>query len=433
MTTSLMSLPGPESIIRRELANGITVLVRTNDHARSVVIAGSLDAGSLFDPSETAGLASFTASLLLRGTQSRDFATIHELLEGNGASLSITGGRHTAGFSGKSLAEDLPLLLDLLSDALRRPAFADEQVERLRGQLVTAIKIRDQDTRYVADRLFRELAYPAGHPYAVQSDGTLETVTAMTREQLAAFHGKHYGPRRMVIVIVGAVDAEHAVQLVGDYLGDWQNHDQPVLPELPPIAPIQDSHTQTSVMPGKSQADIVLGAPGPSRLSEDWMAASLANNILGVFGMYGRIGAEVREKHGMAYYSYSRLEGGLGPGPWRVIAGVNPANVAQAIEAIRHEIRRMTAEYVTGEELADNQANFIGRLPLQLESNEGVAGILLTIERYGLGLDYLQHYAADVNEVTAEAVRAAAQRYLDADAYVLAVAGPNPDPVPTPA
>lgn len=430
MTTSQMSLPGPDTIVRRELANGITVLVRTNDYARSVVITGSLDVGSLFDPPQVTGLASFTAALLLRGTLSRDFATIHEMLEGNGASLSISGGRHTAGFSGKSLAEDLPLLLDLLSDAVRHPAFADEQVERLRGQLVTALKIRDQDTRYVADRLFRELAYPARHPYAVQPDGTLETVTAITREQLVEFHRRHYGPRGMVIVIVGAVDAEQAIQLVGDYFGDWQNPDQPALPELPPVPPIQDRHAQTTVMPGKSQTDIVLGAPGPSRLSGDWMAASLANNILGVFGMYGRIGAEVREKRGLAYYSYSRLEGGLGPGPWRVIAGVNPANVTQAIDAIRHEIRRMTTECVTEEELADNKANFIGRLPLQLESNEGVAGTLLTMERYGLGLDYLQRYAADVNAVTAEDVRAVVQRYLDADAYVLAIAGPDPDPVP---
>jgi zinc protease len=426
VTASTQSLPGPDDIIRRELPNGITVLVRENAHAQSVVIAGSLDAGNLFDPSDAIGLASFVASMPLRGTAGRDFATIHEMLESNGASLSISGGRHSAGFSGKSLAEDLPMLLDLLSDALRHPAFPVEQVERLRGQLVTAIKIRDQDTRYVAGRLFRELAYPAGHPYACQSDGTLETVTGITRDQLSEFHRTYYGPRGMVMVIVGAVDAEQAIRLVEDNLGDWDNPAQPELPALPPVPPILDSRTQTFVMPGKSQTDIVLGAPGPSRLSDDWLAASLANNIMGVFGMYGRIGAEVREKHGMAYYSYSRLEGGLGPGPWRVIAGVNPANIAQAIETIRHEIRRMTTELVTEDELADNKANFIGRLPLQLESNEGVAGTLLAMERYGLGLDYLQGYAHQVNAVPAEDVRTAAQRYLDADAYVLAVAGPDP-------
>jgi len=145
--------------------------------------------------------------------------------------------------------------------------------------------------------------------------------------------------------------------------------------------------------------------------------------------MYGRIGAQVREKHGMAYYSFSRLEGGLGPGAWRVIAGVNPANVQPAVEAIREEIRRFTTEEVSDEELADNKANFIGRLPLQLESNEGVAGTILTMERYQLGLDYLRRYADEVNAVTVGDILAAAQRYLDPDVYALAIAGPESGPV----
>ena len=104
MTIHIEALPGPDDITRRELPNGLVVLVRENHHASSVVITGSLDAGSLLEPPELSGLASFTASMLLRGTDTRDFGTIYEMLEGNGASLSISGGRHTVGFSGKSLA-----------------------------------------------------------------------------------------------------------------------------------------------------------------------------------------------------------------------------------------------------------------------------------------------------------------------------------------
>ena len=113
------TLPGPQDITRRELANGIVVLVRENPHVRSVVIAGALDAGSIFEPPEALGLASFTAAMLLRGTHTRDFDTIHEMLEGNGARLGLNGGRHTVGFSGKSLGEDLPMLFDLLADGLQ--------------------------------------------------------------------------------------------------------------------------------------------------------------------------------------------------------------------------------------------------------------------------------------------------------------------------
>ncbi len=425
MNRHIQALPGPDDITRRELPNGIVVLVRENHNARSVVITGSVDAGALFDPPEVAGRASFTASMLLRGTESRDFATIHELLEGNGASLSLGGGRHTAGFSGKSLAEDLPLLVDLLADALRHPAFPAEHVERLRGQLVTGMKIREQDTRYMAGRFFRELAYPDGHPYRYSTGGEIDTVSALTRDQLIAFHHEMYGPRGMFFVIVGAVDTERAIQLVAEQFGDWQNPDQPAVPEVANAPEIRGVQVWQHIMPGKSQTDLVLGVPGPSRFAEDWQAANMANNILGVFGMYGRIGAEVREKRGMAYYSYSRLDGGMGPGAWRVAAGVNPANVDATVEAIRGEIRRMTSEPVSEEELADNKTNFIGRLPLQLENNEGVAGAISSMERYRLGLDYLRRYADLVNAITVEDVLASARYYLNPDAYALAVAGPE--------
>lgn len=419
------ALPGPDDITRREFSNGIVVLVRENHNAQSVVIAGSLNTGSLFDPADKLGLAAFVATSLMRGTEQRDFATIHELLEGSGASLSVSGGMHTTGFSGKSLAEDLPMLIDLLSDALRHPSFPERQVERLRGEIITGLKIREQDTRYMAGRVFRELAYPPSHPYSRPAEGQIQTIQSITRDQLVDFRRTHFGPKGMLIAIVGAVDADSAVGLIEQRFGDWQNPDQPDVPELPTIARLESVRTQTVVVPGKSQSDIVLGIPGPSRFADDWHAAHLANNILGVFGMYGRIGAEVREKRGLAYYSFSSLEGGPGPGAWRVVAGVNPANVAQAIESIEGEIRRITTDLVSENELADNKANFTGRLPLQLESNEGVAASLLMMERYRLGLDYLKKYTTTIAAVTAEEVLASARRYLNPNYYALAVAGPE--------
>ena len=112
--------------------------------------------------------------------------------------------------------------------------------------------------------------------------------------------------------------------------------------------------------------------------------------------MMGRVGKSVREESGLAYYAYSNLSSGLGPGAWTVSAGVNPANVEKATDLIIRELRRFVENGVTQEELSDSQANFIGRLPLSLESNAGVASALLNIERYQLGLDYYQRYAQRV-------------------------------------
>jgi zinc protease len=176
-------------------------------------------------------------------------------------------------------------------------------------------------------------------------------------------------------------------------------------------------------IPGKSEADIVMGVAGPPRRSPDFLAASLGNNILGQFGMYGRIGESVRERSGLAYHASSGLSGGIGPGPWLFIAGVDPNNLEKVIDLIRQEIARFTREPVNSEELADSQANYIGRLPLSLESNAGVASALLNLERYSLGLDYYLRYPDLIRAITPVEILETAQRYLHPDRLAVATAG----------
>jgi zinc protease len=229
----------------------------------------------------------------------------------------------------------------------------------------------------------------------------------------------------MVISIVGGIDPAQAIAQVERVLGDWSVTLQASASELPPLEPLKGITRQDVSIPGKSQASIVLGAAGPPRSSPEYYAAALGNNILGQFGMMGRIGEVVREQAGLAYYAASILSGGVGPGPWYISAGVDPGNVEQTIELILQEIRRFTNEPVSQAELSDSQANFIGRLPLSLESNAGVASALNNLERYQLGLDHYQRYAELVNAVTPESVLETAQRYLDPRRIGIAVAGPG--------
>jgi zinc protease len=422
-----LSLPGPDDIIRRELSNGIVVLMRENHASPAVVLNAILRTGAIFETRANAGLASFTAAALMRGTRKRDFQTIYEEIESIGASLSIGGAMHSTHVHGKSLAEDLPVLLDVLADAVRNPTLPEDQVERLRGEITTGLQIRQQDTRQRAALLFKELAYPPEHPYSRSARGYLDTIPGLARGELAAFHRKHCGPRGMIVVVVGAVPAEQAIAQIEAAFGDWDNPDQPDPPPLPDLVPPRQVERQDVAIPDKTQSDIVLGVPGPARTAPDWWAARMANNILGVFGLMGRLGDVVRDKLGLAYYSFSLIEGGPGPGAWQVIAGVNPGNVERAIEGIVGEIEHITSEFVTEEELDENKSNLTGLLPLQLETNEGVAGVLLLMERYQLGLDYLQRYTEIVRAITRGDVLVAAQRYLDPQAYAVAVAGSAPN------
>jgi zinc protease len=421
-TVNQHSLPGPDDITRGILPNGITVLARTNFNSPSVIIGGYLPCGSLFDPDEKLGLAEFTASALLRGSEKRDFQKTFDDLESTGANLSFSAGGHTAGFTGRCLSEDLPLLLDLLADALRRPVFPGEQVERLRAQFLTGLAIRAQDTAEMASLTFDQIVFE-GHPYARPDDGWPETIQAITRADLADFHNIHYGPRGLVLAIVGAVEPKAIAGQVAKFLGDWANPFQPELPALPELKPLKKTLTRKVKIPGKPQADLVIGTSGPRRKDPEFMPASLGNSVLGQFGMAGRIGEVVREKSGLAYYASSSLSAGIGPGAWDVSAGVNPGNVQKARDLICKEIARFVEMGVTAEELADSQSNFIGRLPLSLESNAGVVNALLNIERFDLGLDYYRRYPHLVQAVTPEDVLATACKYLHPDKLAVAIAG----------
>lgn len=417
------SLPGPDDILRRVLPNGITVLARENWSAPSVVVEGYLLAGNLDEPADLPGLASFVVGMLSRGTQRRSFAEISETIEGIGASIGFGPDRHTTTFSTKSLVEDLDTVLGVLAEELRLPAFPTEYIERVRGMRLTALAERENDTRQMAGRAFRELMY-GRHPLGRDMLGTRESLAAIQRESLVGFYEQFFRPQGMVVAVVGALKAEEAVRRVEEAFGDWTG-DRPDRAALDPLRPLSAVRRRHVVMPDKSQSDIIMGWHGLRRLDAEYDAARLANTVLGVFGMMGRLGANVRERQGMAYYAYSHMSGDRERGTWLAIAGVNPANVQRAQAAMLDEVRRLQDELVPEDELQDSKRFLVGSLPLQLETNDGVASLLVDLEWYQLGLDYLWRYEHLIEGVTTAQVQAVARKYLDPARYVVAIAGPE--------
>jgi len=417
------AIPNSDNIHRTQLDNGITLLVYENHNAPSVTLVGSVNAGSLFDDLTLTGVSSMTATSLMRGTETQDFDTIHRTLEDIGADLSYGSGRYTVGFSGKSLAEDLSTLLDMLNDTLRYPTFPADQIEQLRNQRITSMKYQENDTRYQAGRAFREALYPTTHPYHFSTAGTIDTLTTITPDHLRDFHKRHFGPQGMLLIIVGDVDAKHIIEQVQAVLGDWENDKQPSLPTPLAIESPQKIHRIDTTVAGKTQNDIVMGMFGPHRHHPLYQAATLANSILGEFGMMGRIGHSIREEGGLAYYAYSTMDVGLHTGTWRVAAGVNPKNVTLAIEKAQAELRKIISEPVSQADLEDNQSYFTGRLPLRLSTNAGLASTLLGMERYELSLDYLVHYADNIRALTVDDLLEATQTFITPDAMIISVAG----------
>lgn len=408
---------------RYKLSNDISLIVKENHYARSVVVRGYLLGGANVEPAQRPGLASFTSSAMRRGTQKHTFTEINEIVESVAASVYVNTGRHMTGFGGKSLAEDFDLLVELMADNVVCPVFPPEEIEKLRGQIITDLKEEEDDTHSMAGRHFREILYTLDHPYGRAVDGTIESVAALTRDDLLAYyHTLH--PQSGAIIVVGDINSDRVYQTLEARLGHWQPDSSPIDTTLPAPRPLADATRHVHPMMNKTQADLVLGWIGPDRRAADFYAAYVGNTILGQLGLGGRIGQSVRDTEGLAYYANSVMHGGGGPGPWFAFAGVNPAGLDKALELILAEIRRFRREPVTDTELADAKAYLTGVMPLQMETNEGVASILMDMHFYNLGDDFIARYPDIINGVTGEQILAAAQKYLDDEVYALAIAGP---------
>jgi zinc protease len=178
-------------------------------------------------------------------------------------------------------------------------------------------------------------------------------------------------------------------------------------------------------MPDKAQADVVYGFIGVRRLDPRYLAASVMNNALGQYALGGRLGDSIRERQGMAYYVFSSIDGGLGPGPLMVRAGVSAENVERTIASIDHELSAIVSEGFTEQEIAESRQYMVGALPRQLETHAGITGFLMNAELFALGLDYDRRLPDLIRNVTYEAAMEAARELLHPDRATIAVAGPE--------
>ncbi len=419
---SAMSLPGSDDIVRHEFPNGVVLLTRPNFNSPAISIRGFCPPGSAAEPDQKWGLAHFTASMLMAGTKKHAFREFHEKIESLGASLSIGSGALNSIISGQCLNEDLPQILTLLTEILESPAFPPSHFQRIKTQTLTLQAIQSQETAEMASQAFDRNIY-GQHPYGRPDLGTPKSIQDITLDDLWEFQQQFIGPQGLVIAISGGLSPEEVIKACEISLAEFENPRQEPIPPLPLHQPITSNIREHVTLKEKSQTDLVIGTMAPKTYGPDYHACRVGNSILGQFGMMGRIGEAVREKAGLAYYIQSELGAGLGPTTWQIVAGVNPDNLDKAKNLIMAELQRYLSEPVSSEELADARSQMIGRLPLSLESNAGVAGSLLNIERFGLELDYLRMQPEKLAAITPQTILEASQRYWDLDRLVITSAG----------
>jgi zinc protease len=404
--------------------NGLVLLHNRAAANPSVVVRALVRAGASRETPGEYGIAGLTGRMLRQGTQNISKAALAEELDGMGAGLSVDVGYTLISVSIKCLSGDFPRAIEILTELLRRPTFPAEELERLKGQVLTELKEMEDNTRVVSERTWRELAYPASHPYHRLTVGNTETVAAATRDDLSAFQTAWYGPNQTTLMVVGDVGFEEATEAADTQFGDWPGVRIESVQAALPASDLPARQQREVAMVGKTQADLAIGLPTLERTSPDYYALSFANHVLGRMYFMGRFGEKVRDEQGLAYYAYSELHGSYGRGAWLVRAGVNPRNLDKALLSIDAELRRFLDEGPTPQEQADGVTSLLGSLPRQLETNEGAAAVMSEIELYDLGLDYLERYPAIVRALTREQVTEVARRWIDPEHLVSAVAGP---------
>jgi zinc protease len=408
---------------RKRLDNGLRVAAIPIAGLQSTAVLLAIEAGQWFEPAGRPGVARLCAQSMLRGTTSRDAKTWADALDGIGAAARLDIGSHAATFSAQSLGGDLGALLELMADAVVRPAFAANEVELVRRQTVAQIEEDAKNTRAVAEGAWREMVYPSGHPFRHRPIGDLEVVRAATSDELREYHRGAILPDGAVLVVAGGIEAERVFDEAEKAFAGWRAAGKRV-DRRPPETKLQAATRRLDVVPDKTQSDVVLGWPGLARTDPRFVAARVTNMVFAADTFASRAGHVVRDELGLAYYVFSTISGSLGQSPWVVRMGVNPINVERAVTTTLEELRKIVDGKVSEDDLELAQDKLVGELDVARESPAGVASLLLEGEVFDLGADYAERYPAALRAVTLEQVVETARTFLPPDRHALAIAGP---------
>jgi zinc protease len=410
---------------RMVLPNGIPVLGQERSLSRSFALRVRVPAGAVYEHPEESGVAFLTARSLQRGYGGRSFDEINTRLDELGASLTVDAGREFVEARVRGLREDFTELVEMLAQTLQRPEFPAVEVDKVRSEQLGAIAEADNDTRATADRLLRRSIYPEPNPFGRRILGTSEIVATLDRDAVASYHAEVFSPVGATIAVVGGIEEfALALERLSSAFNSWDGVRRTV--DFESRLGSNGAAVRTSeAIPGKSQADIAVGVASIPRGHPDYYALDVGNLILGRLGLMGRLGAEVRDRQGLAYHASSQLEPRRDGTLWAARAGVDPENIERAVDAIKAELDRLRSDVVSDQELEDAKSYLTGVLPLALETHDGVASILLAIEEFDLELDYLDRYPEMIAAVSRDQVREAVWAHLDPTTLAIAIARPT--------
>jgi zinc protease len=354
----------------------------------------------------------------------QDKFAIAQKLGNVGAALSFSVGTGTLEVRGRCLRKDLPLLVTLLAEQLRTPAFSEQEFAKLKVQLQGAVRQQQDDPGFRAGDAFSRAIYPVGHPNRQPTaEQMLADMGNTTIADVRAFHKQYYGPTGMRLVVVGDVDPAGVQTEVRTAFSGWSGGSMP--PDVPPATPTASGKIETIFMADKTSVSVVLGQATNLRYSDpDQLPLRLGTRIFGGDGFTTRLMANVRDREGLTYGIYSYMSGDtFADGDWRIQGDFAPAMLDRGIASTRRQLDAWHADGVTDAELKRARSEFAGTYQVGLATSGGMAGTILLMLNRGMPLAFIDEYPARVNAITREQVNDAIRKYLDPAKMTLVRAG----------
>lgn len=376
--------------------------------------------GSVHDPEGKSGVASLTHSLLDLGAANMDETEIASRLADVGALLSGSAGIDRASLHLRTLSamDQRTPALAIMRSVLVAPQFPAAVFEREKARTIAALKEAAIRPETIAAQTLWRLMYP-GHPYG--RDATPESVAAIARDDLVAFHRQHYAADKVTVTMVGDLTRHEAEALASELTADLPAGGE-IDPGLPPVRP-PAGPVDERIAHSAAQAHVMIGLPALRRGDPDFFALAVGNYTLGSGGFSSRLMHEVREKRGLAYSVSSHFMPLTQPGPFQISLQTKKTQANEALSVAHEVLQRFVASGPTEGELRAAKQNLIGSFPLRLDSNGKILDNVALIGFYGLPLDYLDCYAANIERVTIADVKAAFARHVATDKMVTVVVG----------
>lgn len=405
------------------LTNGARVYFVESRDLPMVALNVVFDAGSARESADRNGLSMLTNHLLNEGTGELDADAIAATFDGLGAEFGTNSDRDMAGVSLRSLSDRklLDPALDLFARLIAAPSFPAASLERERARALLGLRQATQSPGDVAAKAFFAQLY-GRHPYALPPEGSEAGLKAITRDDLIAFHARHYVGRNAVLALIGDISRHDAQVIAERVLGRLPAGEAvPPLPRVADVAP--NGRAERVIAHASTQTHILIGEAGMTRTDPDFYPLYLGNFILGGSGFQSRLMHEVRDQRGLSYSVYSYFIPLREQGPFMLGLQTKNSQRSEALAVARRVLARFTDEGPTAEELAAAKRNITGGFPLRFDSNRKIAEYLTVIGFYGLPLTYLDDFIPHIEAVTAEQIRDAFRRRVHPEHMVTVVVG----------